>query len=54
MDSRIHPVQKIAEIFVTKTTAENQALNGTEIDGWKARVLELYELKQEKSRDNGS
>jgi len=47
VDSRTRPVQKIAEIFVTETTPENQALNGTEIDGWKARVLELYELKRE-------
>lgn len=46
VDSRTRPVQKIAEIFVTEKTAKNQALNGTEIDGWKARVLELYELKR--------
>lgn len=47
VDSRTRPVQKIAEIFVTEMTPENQALNGTEIDGWTARVLELYELKRE-------
>jgi hypothetical protein len=46
VDSRTRPVQKIAEIFVTDATPENQALNGTEIDGWKTRVLELYELKR--------
>jgi len=49
VDSRTRPVQKIAEIFVTKTTPENRVLNGTEINGWRARVLELYELHREKS-----
>jgi len=46
MDSRTRPVQKIAEVFVTANTLENRELNGTEIDSWKVRVLELYELKR--------
>jgi len=46
VDSRTRPVQKIAEIFVTEKTPENQALDGKDVDGWKARVLELYELKR--------
>jgi hypothetical protein len=46
VDSRKRPVQKIAEVFVTEMTPENRALDSTETDGWKLRVLELYELKR--------
>jgi hypothetical protein len=53
VDSRKRPVQKIAEVFVTEMTPENRALDGTEINGWKIRVLELYELKRG-DRQHGS
>lgn len=43
VDSRSRPVQKIAEVFVTELTPENRALDGTDINGWKVRVLGLYE-----------
>jgi len=49
VDSRNRPVQKIAEVFVSESTPDNQKLNGTEIDGWKIRVLELYENKRGKA-----
>ena len=46
VDSRKRPVQKIAEVFVTEMTPKNREMDGTEIDGWRVRVLELYENKR--------
>ncbi|OPY37785.1 MAG: PEGA domain protein [Methanoregula sp. PtaU1.Bin051] len=45
VDSRKGGAEKIFEIFVTEYTPENRHLDGSDIMGWKARVLELYELK---------
>jgi len=46
IDSRERPAERIIEVFVTGYTLENRALDGSEINGWKVRLLELYELKR--------
>ncbi|MDO8873603.1 MAG: hypothetical protein Q7V05_12880 [Methanoregula sp.] len=48
VDSRTRPVQRIVEVFVKECTPENRALDGTEVNSWKIRVLELYEMKRAK------